>query len=70
MLTADGGSPGQCGWLKDRFGMSWQIIPREMGEMMGDPNPERSKRAMEAMLRMTKIDLDEMRRAIAGEPVG
>jgi len=70
VLTADGGSPGQCGWLKDRFGMSWQIVPREMGEMLGDPDPERSKRAMEAMLRMTKIELAEMRRAMAGEPVG
>jgi predicted 3-demethylubiquinone-9 3-methyltransferase (glyoxalase superfamily) len=70
VLTANGGSPGQCGWLKDRFGMSWQIVPAEMGEMMGSPDPEASRRAMEAMLQMTKIDLAAMRRAFKGEPVG
>ncbi|HEX7491969.1 MAG TPA: VOC family protein [Candidatus Limnocylindrales bacterium] len=68
VLTAGGGSPGRCGWLKDRFGLSWQIVPREMGVMLGDPGPERARRAMEAMLGMTKIDLAEMRRAMAGEP--
>jgi predicted 3-demethylubiquinone-9 3-methyltransferase (glyoxalase superfamily) len=68
-LTADGGSPGQCGWLKDRYGMSWQIIPRQLGEMMGDPDPERARRAMEAMLRMTRIDVAALRRAADGEPV-
>jgi predicted 3-demethylubiquinone-9 3-methyltransferase (glyoxalase superfamily) len=69
-LTAGGGEPGRCGWLKDRFGLSWQIVPREMGAMLGDPDPEKSRRAMEAMLRMTKIDLAEMRRAMAAQPVG
>lgn len=68
-LTADGGSPGRCGWLKDRFGMSWQIVPREMGTLLGDPDPDRARRAMEAMLRMSKIDLAEMRRAVESEPV-
>jgi predicted 3-demethylubiquinone-9 3-methyltransferase (glyoxalase superfamily) len=68
-LTASGGSPGQCGWLKDRFGLSWQIVPREMGALLGDPDPDKARRAMEAMLRMTKIDLVEMRRAMASEPV-
>jgi len=68
-LTADGGSPGQCGWLKDRFGMSWQVIPRELGELLGDPDRERAGRAMEAMLEMSKIDVAELRRAFDGEPV-
>jgi predicted 3-demethylubiquinone-9 3-methyltransferase (glyoxalase superfamily) len=68
-LTADGGEPGQCGWLKDRFGLSWQIIPRQLGEMMSDPDRVRSGRAMEAMLEMNKIDLAALRRAFEGEPV-
>lgn len=68
-LTAGGGSPGQCGWLKDRFGVSWQIIPRQLGEMLGDADGERARRAMEAMLRMTKIDVAAMRRAFDGDPV-
>jgi predicted 3-demethylubiquinone-9 3-methyltransferase (glyoxalase superfamily) len=66
-LTADGGAPGQCGWLKDRYGMSWQIVPRQLGEMLGDPDRERARRAMEAMLRMTRIDIAELRRAFDGE---
>jgi len=65
-LIANGGSPSQCGWLKDRFGMSWQIVPRQLGEMLGDPDPEKSRRAMEAMLEMTKIDVDALRRAFEG----
>jgi predicted 3-demethylubiquinone-9 3-methyltransferase (glyoxalase superfamily) len=69
-LTADGGSPSQCGWLKDRFGLSWQIIPRQLGEMLGDPDGERARRAMEAMLSMTKIDVVAMKRAFDGEPAG
>jgi predicted 3-demethylubiquinone-9 3-methyltransferase (glyoxalase superfamily) len=68
-LIAGGGSPGQCGWLKDRFGLSWQVIPRQMGELMASPNAEGSRRAMEAMLRMSKIDLEELRRAFHGQPV-
>jgi predicted 3-demethylubiquinone-9 3-methyltransferase (glyoxalase superfamily) len=67
-LTDAGGSPGQCGWLKDRFGVSWQIIPRQLGEMLGDPDVERARRAMEAMLRMSKIDIAALRRAFDGEP--
>ncbi|HET7646397.1 MAG TPA: VOC family protein [Candidatus Limnocylindria bacterium] len=62
-FTADGGKPGPCGWLKDRFGLSWQIVPRELGELMEDPDPERARRAMEAMLQMGKIDIAEVRRA-------
>jgi predicted 3-demethylubiquinone-9 3-methyltransferase (glyoxalase superfamily) len=68
-LIADGGAPSQCGWLKDRFGMSWQVVPRQLGEMLGDSDGERARRAMEAMLRMTKIDIAALRRAFDGEPV-
>jgi len=63
-LTADGGEPGPCGWLKDRFGLSWQIVPRELNEMMEDPDPDRARRAVEAMLKMGKIEVDELRRAV------
>ena len=62
-LTADGGEPGPCGWLKDRFGLSWQIVPRELIELMEDPDPERARRATEAMLKMGKIEVGELRRA-------
>jgi predicted 3-demethylubiquinone-9 3-methyltransferase (glyoxalase superfamily) len=65
-LTADGGEPGPCGWLKDRFGLSWQIVPRELNELVADPDPERARRAMEAMLQMGKIEIDEVRRAADG----
>jgi predicted 3-demethylubiquinone-9 3-methyltransferase (glyoxalase superfamily) len=65
-LTADGGEPGPCGWLKDRFGLSWQIVPRELNELVNDPDPERARRAMEAMLQMGKIEIDEVRRAADG----
>jgi predicted 3-demethylubiquinone-9 3-methyltransferase (glyoxalase superfamily) len=68
-LTEGGGSPGQCGWLKDRYGLSWQIVPRQLGELLSDPDRERSGRAMEAMLRMTKIDIAALRQAFDGEPV-
>ena len=56
-LTADGGEESMCGWLKDRFGLSWQIIPDRMGELLSDPDPGRSQRAMQAMLQMRKIDV-------------
>lgn len=62
-LTADGGEPGPCGWLKDRFGLSWQVVPRALGELMGDPDPERSGRVMRAMLQMSKIDVAALQRA-------
>ncbi len=58
-LTEDG-EEGQCGWLKDRFGLSWQVIPERMGELLDDPDPDRSGRAMQAMLQMQKIDLQVM----------
>jgi predicted 3-demethylubiquinone-9 3-methyltransferase (glyoxalase superfamily) len=53
----DGGEEGQCGWLKDRFGLSWQVIPDRMGELLSDSDPERRQRAMQAMLQMQKIDV-------------
>ena len=62
-LTADGGEPGPCGWLKDRFGLSWQITPRRLAELLDDPDPERARRAMDAMLAMGKLDVAELERA-------
>jgi predicted 3-demethylubiquinone-9 3-methyltransferase (glyoxalase superfamily) len=59
----DGGEEGPCGWLKDRYGVSWQIIPEALGRLMGDPDPERARRATEAMLKMVKIDVAELERA-------
>lgn len=67
-LTADGGEPGPCGWLKDRFGVSWQIVPKEFNAMMDDPDTEAAGRAMEAMLKMSKLEMAELRRAFEGEP--
>ena len=64
-LTADGGEPGPCGWLKDRFGLSWQIVPRRLNELLDDPDAERARRAMEAMLTMGKLDVAELERAAA-----
>lgn len=62
-LTADGGEPGPCGWLKDRFGLSWQVFPRELNDLLDDPDKDRARRAMEAMLQQGKIELEEIRRA-------
>jgi predicted 3-demethylubiquinone-9 3-methyltransferase (glyoxalase superfamily) len=62
-LTAGGGQPGQCGWLKDRFGLSWQIIPRALGRLLGDPDRAKAGRVMQAMLSMGKIDLAALQRA-------
>ncbi|MCU1524957.1 MAG: hypothetical protein JWO18_1851 [Microbacteriaceae bacterium] len=56
-LTADGGEPGPCGWLKDRYGLSWQIMPPVLGELLADPDPARAGRVMQAMLTMGKIDI-------------
>jgi len=65
-LTADGGQPSQCGWLKDKFGVSWQIVPSMLGEALGDPDPARAGRAMQAMLGMAKLDIAELERARDG----
>jgi predicted 3-demethylubiquinone-9 3-methyltransferase (glyoxalase superfamily) len=66
---SDGGRESQCGWLSDRFGLSWQVVPAGMGSVLGDPDPERSRRAMEAMLKMSKLDIDALRRAADGATV-
>jgi predicted 3-demethylubiquinone-9 3-methyltransferase (glyoxalase superfamily) len=66
-LTADGGQPVQCGWLKDRFGLSWQIVPEELLEMYASSDRDAARRAMEAMMTMVKLDLPELRRAYEGE---
>ena len=63
---SEGGQIQQCGWLKDKFGLSWQIIPSVLMELMGDPDPEKSRRVTEAMLQMTKIDIPALRKAHAG----
>jgi predicted 3-demethylubiquinone-9 3-methyltransferase (glyoxalase superfamily) len=63
---ADGGEKGQCGWLKDRYGVSWQVIPDALGELMGDPDPEKAGRVTRAMLGMTKIDIAGLRAAYEG----
>jgi predicted 3-demethylubiquinone-9 3-methyltransferase (glyoxalase superfamily) len=60
-----GGSEGQCSWLKDKFGLSWQIVPRILVEMLNDPDAEKSQKAMTAMMQMKKIDIDELKRATA-----
>ena len=65
-LTSSGGEPGPCGWLKDRFGMSWQIVPRRLGELLDDPDRDRARRAMEAMLDMGKIDVAALESAADG----
>jgi predicted 3-demethylubiquinone-9 3-methyltransferase (glyoxalase superfamily) len=62
-LTADGGEESQCGWLKDRFGLSWQIIPNRLMELLADPDPGRAQRSMQAMLQMRRIDVAELERA-------
>ncbi len=62
-LTANGGQESQCGWLKDKFGLSWQVVPTALPELLADPDPERSQRVMEAMLRMRKIEIDALEQA-------
>lgn len=66
-LTADGGQPSMCGWLKDRFGLSWQLVPRQLEAMMQDPDPARVKRVMEALLQMRKLDIAKLEQAFAGK---
>lgn len=58
-----GGSPGRCGWLKDRFGLSWQIVSKNMGELLSPPDAEKAKRAMQAMLQMNKLDIQVLKNA-------
>mgnify|MGYP003337661886 FL=1 len=66
LLTADGGQESQCGWLKDKFGFSWQVISAEMNQYLGGSDAEGAKRATQAMLGMKKIDLDVMKKAYLG----
>lgn len=61
-----GGTPSQCGWLKDKYGLSWQIIPVALGQMLSDTDPEKAGRVMQAMLQMQKIDIQTLERAYAG----
>ncbi len=62
---SEGGEEGPCGWLKDKFGLSWQIVPNALFELLGDPDREKSQRVMQAMLNMGKIEVDELERAAA-----
>jgi predicted 3-demethylubiquinone-9 3-methyltransferase (glyoxalase superfamily) len=68
-LVEGGGEHSVCGWLKDRFGVSWQVIPRQLPELLDGPDPEGAARAMQAMLEMTKIDVARLREAYDGVPV-
>jgi predicted 3-demethylubiquinone-9 3-methyltransferase (glyoxalase superfamily) len=65
-LTADGGAPGQCGWLRDRFGLHWQVIPSRLPELLWDADPARAGRAMAAMMQMGKIDIATLEAAANG----
>jgi predicted 3-demethylubiquinone-9 3-methyltransferase (glyoxalase superfamily) len=65
---SEGGSEGPCGWVKDKFGLSWQVVPEGMEELFADSDPKRAERAMKAMLQMQKLDIAELRRAADGVP--
>jgi predicted 3-demethylubiquinone-9 3-methyltransferase (glyoxalase superfamily) len=67
-LTADGGKEGQCGWLTDRFGLAWQVVPEGMDEVFNDPDPAKAERSMAAMMKMKKLDIAELRAAAEGVP--
>ncbi len=68
-LTANGGEEGPCGWLKDRFGVSWQVVPEQLGQMLNDHKSGNSDAAMQAMLKMKKIDISELEKAYRGARV-
>jgi predicted 3-demethylubiquinone-9 3-methyltransferase (glyoxalase superfamily) len=63
---SEDGSPGPCGWLKDKYGLSWQVVPTALGEMLADPDPAKTERVMAALLTMQKLDLAALQRAFAG----
>jgi predicted 3-demethylubiquinone-9 3-methyltransferase (glyoxalase superfamily) len=67
-LSADGGSEGPCGWCKDKYGVSWQVIPKGIDELFRSPDEAANDRAMQAMMKMTKLDIAAVRTAAAGEP--
>ena len=62
-LTADGGASSRCGWLKDKFGLSWQIVPTILGRLLQDKDPQRARRVMEAMMKMVKLDIATLEKA-------
>jgi predicted 3-demethylubiquinone-9 3-methyltransferase (glyoxalase superfamily) len=64
-LISNGGQEGRCGWLKDKFGLSWQIIPRQLGECLGNPDPEKAAQAMQAMMKMSKIIVKDLQDAVS-----
>jgi predicted 3-demethylubiquinone-9 3-methyltransferase (glyoxalase superfamily) len=66
-LTADGGEESMCGWLKDKYGLSWQIVPSVLGEMLGDRDPQKAQRTLQAMLKMQKIIIADLQKAYEGE---
>ena len=66
-LTSGGGQESQCGWLKDKFGFSWQIVPTALGKLMSDKDPKKSSRVMQALLQMNKIDIATLEQAAKGE---
>jgi predicted 3-demethylubiquinone-9 3-methyltransferase (glyoxalase superfamily) len=66
-LTENGGEPGPCGWLKDKYGVSWQVTPDRLDEMVSDPDPAKAQRAMTAMLKMGKLDIAALEKAYAGQ---
>eukprot|EP00850_Spirogloea_muscicola_P008122 SM000042S15389 [mRNA] locus=s42:756662:757144:+ [translate_table: standard] len=66
-LTADGGKPGRCAWLKDKYGVSWQIVPVQLKQLLGDPDPAKAQRVMQAMMTMSKIDIAGLQAAHRGD---
>jgi predicted 3-demethylubiquinone-9 3-methyltransferase (glyoxalase superfamily) len=68
-LTADGGEEGQCGWCKDKFGVSWQVTPEGLYDLLTDSDPERAERATACMLKQGKLDIEAIRRAADGQPI-
>jgi predicted 3-demethylubiquinone-9 3-methyltransferase (glyoxalase superfamily) len=67
-ILSEGGEEGPCGWLKDKYGLSWQVVPTGMEELFSDPDPKRAERAMQAMLKMGKLDIAALRNAADGVP--